>query len=175
MSTSDGSSAEGKAPTIAQRATEATARASRFLHLEDTKRLAAAIAEAAADELVRNHAFAELVRGRYGQLAPRKPVRTTPRTTTPRPKMTGVTLPDDDLIPIKRIEGQRITLAGPVDPYFLHEFYGAHQLRRALERHPLRKLQEASALVEERNPGTRPTKKTDKVAIVDYIVAHVTA
>ncbi len=63
---------------------------------------------------------------------------------------------------LKQIDPATFPRFGTVDPYLLHELYGAHQLQRALERHPLRKLQEACALVQERNPGTRPTKKTER-------------
>lgn len=169
-------SVQSKPLTLQQRAAAATARAAELLRLDDIKRLAAAVAEVAADELLRDPDFAQRVRGRYEQLAPRKPVRTTPRpATAPRRATAAATAsPDDDLVIIKQVDPRNLPQVGLVDPYFLHEIYGAHQLRRALERHPLRKLQEASALVEERNPGTRPTKKTDKAAIVDYIVAHVT-
>jgi len=167
-----------------QRQAAAFLRAGEVLGLDDAKRLTAALVEVAVEELVRSNAFTARVRERYDALAPRKPVPTVPRpkapraaktvktATPPRPKGTEE-LPE--LVPIRRIEGREISLAGPLDPYFLFELYGGAQLARALDRYPLRKLQEATTLVEERHHGTRPALRTDKEAIIAYIVAQLTA
>src|SRR5262245_29752505 len=168
--------------TMAQRQAAAFAHASDVLGLDDAKRLAAALAEVVVEELTHNAAFTARVRERYEALAPRKPAPATPRAKAPRaPKALESATPRapkgeeqlPELVPIRRIEGREISLAGPLDPYFLQELYGDAQLARALDRYPLRKLQEAASLVEERHRGTRPAMRTDKEVLIAYIVAQL--
>lgn len=128
------------------------------LNLDDTKRLGIALAEAAAQEAERNGAFAALVRELYAVLQPQAP--------KPKPAQRP------ELVPIKRIEGRELDAAGKLDPYFLHEVYGAHQLRTALERYPLAKLKEGADLVEARNRGAKANRRS-KETVIDFIVRHV--
>lgn len=132
------------------------------LDLKDLKRLAAALAEAAAEEVVRNRAFADRVRALYAEV---------PASTRKPP---GVTAFDIDLVPIRRIEGREIDPAAPLDPYFLLDLYGPAQLEKALGLFPLAKLKEASATVERRHPGTKPTNRGSKAALIAYIVDRLT-
>jgi hypothetical protein len=121
--------------TPQQRTTEALNQASQLLSLDDPKRLGAALAEVALEEAQRNPAFADRVCQCYEALAPRKAPRATQRGKT----LQELLLEDADLIPLKRIERAEITIGCPVDPYFLVELYGSHQLSRALGRYPLKK------------------------------------
>src|SRR5262249_7857628 len=106
--------------TVAQRANEATQWAADALQLTDLKRLGAAVALAAAEELGRNRSFAALVRMLYDDLAPKRPTRA--------PSKAKPVAPDVDLVPIKSMEGYKYDPVAPPDPYFLYEFYGAAQL-----------------------------------------------
>jgi hypothetical protein len=81
-------------------------------------------------------------------------------------------LPRKELVPIKEIPGHEINIARALDPYFLLELYGAHQLRDALAEQTTANLREAVALVKERNKGSQPRGRT-AAAIIDYIVEHV--
>ncbi len=158
-----------KSLTIAQRPLAAGQRAAVHMHADDEKRMLAALAEMAVEELSRNPGFALRVRGRYEELAP----ATTRRQTAPKtPRVAKVPQARKTLVPIKEIEGHEINVARALDPYFLVEAYGAHQLRDALEGHPAANLREAVAIVKERNPGTRPTG-TSISAMTDYIVRYV--
>jgi len=142
------------------RAVEAVWRAAEELSATDLKRVAAALVEAASNELQSNERFARSVRVLFDALAPAKPNKSGSRTAKPTP----VTL-----VPIKRIEGREIDLGAPPDPYFLHELYGDKQLPLALSAYPVKALQEAVEIVQERHPGTKPIGKS-KAAIVEYLV-----
>jgi hypothetical protein len=90
---------------------------------------------------------------------------------TPAPAKTKAA-PAVQLIPIRHVEGHAINAAGKLDPYFLYEAYGAHQLRDALSLYPKIKLQEGAEVVEKRNPGTRANRKS-KDTVIEYIIQHV--
>lgn len=139
-------------------AATAAQRASDVLQLADAKRLGIALAEAAAEEVSRNPRFAQRVREFYDLLTP-APVKTKAS-------------PPVQLIPIRHVEGHEITASGKLDPYFLYEAYGAHQLRDALFPYPKIKLQEGAEAVEKRNPGTKANRRS-KDTIIEYIIQHV--
>jgi hypothetical protein len=120
-----------------------------------------ALVEVAAQEAERNHSFANRVRATYAALPP----------TRTRTKM--VTAFDVKLVPIKQVEGREINPAASLDPYFLNEVYGAAQLPTALSIFPVSKLKEGAEMVERRNPGTKPTSRAQRQALIDYIVKHV--
>lgn len=50
--------------------------------------------------------------------------------------------------------------------------YGRNQLRSALEYYRLDMLKEAAAKIEHEHPGTCPTSKSSKAAVIDYIVTY---
>lgn len=148
-------------PTTVKRklsAAEAAKHASVVLGLDDLKRLGIALAEAAAAEASSNHAFAEKVRQLYSAI---------PATGRKQ------AVESADLVPIKQLPGRAFDASAPLDPYFLLELYGRHQLSAALEREPLSRLKEASAIVERRHPGTRPKNKAQKASNIDYILQLV--
>jgi hypothetical protein len=127
------------------------------------KRVSLALAEVAAQEAERNHVFAERIRTAYAALAP----------TKQRTKM--LTAFDVKLVPIKHIQGRELNPAAPLDPYFLFEVYGSAQFPTALSIFPVAKLKEGAAIVERRNPGTKPTNRGQKQPLIDYIVRYITA
>ncbi|HEY1388702.1 MAG TPA: hypothetical protein VGF38_09165 [Ktedonobacterales bacterium] len=151
--------------TLAPKLTVAAAakRTAVTLNLEDDKRLAIALAEAAAEEVSRNSRFEALVRAIYGALTP------APKSPTKSAQPSAF---DAQLVPIKEVEGRPINPAAPLDPYYLLEVYGPSQLPTALGLFPLKKLQEGVELVQERYPNTRPAGKT-KAAVIGYIVEYV--
>ena len=139
-----------------------------LLSVDDANRASLAVLLAAADEIEQNSRFAARVRAAYDLLPPSKAPRPTgsSRTSDAEKILTST------LTPIRHVEGHEINLAAPLDPYFLLEVYGAHQLREALDLFPLAKLKEGVEAVMERNPGTKPKSKSSKAAVVDYIVQY---
>jgi hypothetical protein len=143
--------------------TEAAKIVADALGLDDAKRVGIALASVAAEEVRHNPAFAARVRSLYATLAP---TPSTKRGTTAKALVT-------DLVPIKHVHGFQLNPAAPVDPFLVYEAYGAQQLPKALDLFPLAKLKESAALVEARNPGTKPVNRSSKAAVIDYIVHYV--
>lgn len=162
-------------PTKSQTVTVTTTTASRslasLLNVDDAGRAGLAVLLAATDEIEQNSRFAARIRAAYDMLPASKPPRSSgssSRTSNVAKILTST------LTPIRHTEGREINLAAPLDPYFLLEVYGAHQLREALDLFPLTKLKEGVEAVTERNPGTKPSSKSSKAAVIDYIVRYVT-
>jgi hypothetical protein len=153
-----------KSISLTPRAVEAVWRAAEEMSATDLKRLASAMIEIASQELRTSDRFAGRVRDLSDSLAPVKPARNgAARNSRPaQPK----------LVPIKRIEGREIDLGAPPDPYFLNELYGSDQLQQALAAYPVKALQEAVEIMQERQPRVRPKGKT-KSALVEYLVQSV--
>jgi hypothetical protein len=143
---------------------EAAKHAASQLGLDDVKRVGIALAVAAAEELDYNTVFAARVRMAYSRLAAAPGTKARPRTS----KALEVTL-----VPVKHVEGFDLNPATPLDPYLVYEAFGANQLPIALNLFPLAKLKEASALVEQRCPGTKPANRSKKDAVIAYIVEQV--
>ncbi len=150
--------------------TEASKRIGAMLGLTNSKRLGEALATALMDEVERNPAFVGKVERLYAASTPAK-APATKREPKPRLPKTALV----DLVPIKHVAGFEFNPAAPMDPYLLHEAFGANQLRTILEALPLAKLRESAAKVERRNPGTRPTNRTQKTALIEYITKYVVA
>lgn len=169
-----------KRVTVAQRTAEATRVSAEYLHFEDQKRAAAALAEAAAEAVQRDRAFAARVQALYDDMAPppppaprqpRQPAGQTGGRARGGAKVAKVA-PDINLIPIKYIPGYEADSSAPPDPYLLLEMYGPAQLPLAIGRYDKPDLQQAVKLVKARNPKTRPTGASWQ-ALVDYIVEFV--
>jgi hypothetical protein len=143
----------------------ATAHLREVLGLDDLKLLSTALAEIVADEAARNPGFANRIRSVYQELVSLKATRPL-RSPTTKPA-------DVDLVPIGSVEHYKHDPYAPLDPNYLYQVYGAAQLRAALSRYSLATLKEASARIEEKNPGTKPTSRARKDAIIDYIVEHI--
>lgn len=143
-----------------------------FLDLEDTNRITLAVLMAASEELERNGQFVARVRAAYNTL-PASKTRGAGSAGSAAQKAEEARKLAATLKPIHEVEGREINLAAPLDPYFLLDVYGAQQLRQALELFPLAKLKEGVNAVIERNPGTKPTSKSSKAAVIDYIERYV--
>lgn len=140
-----------------------------LLGLPDAGRAGVAALLVAAEEVEQSSHFAARVRSAYDLLPESKPTRgPTHGAADAAAKILSTTL-----TPIRHVEGREINLAAPLDPYFLLEVYGAHQLRQALELFPLAKLKEGLSAVMERHPGTKPASKASKAAVIDYIMRYV--
>jgi len=128
----------------------------------DANAFTIALAEVAANESSRNPRFAEAVRARYKELTAQ---RNVPASRAKSPPLA-------ELVPIRRIEGYRADPFSPPDPQFLTHLYGLSQLPNALEYYRLEMLKEAAAKIEREHPGTRPTSRSSKAAVIDYIVKY---
>jgi hypothetical protein len=154
-----------KPPTPTQRATRAIVRVGETVSRNNTKLLAAAIAEIAADEVARNPQFERAIQERYDQLA---------ETARPATRRSGAQSPYKDLVPVDAPGTLSYGPDGDLDAYGLQQLYGNHQLRDALERYTLASLKQMAQTVQDRNPGTAPENKRTKAALIDYIVLCLT-
>jgi hypothetical protein len=151
--------------TLRQRSAEATARLRDVLDLDDLDLLSTALAEVAADEAAQSPAFANRIRSVYKDLISLKETR---------PLRAKKTKPADvELVPVGRVEGHEFDPYAPLDPGYLYQLYGAHQLRAALSRYSLVKLKEAAPNLEAQHPGTKLVSRARKDAIIDYIVEQI--
>ena len=161
--------------TIQDRSAEATARLRTELGLEELnstelKRLSAAIAEAAAEEIAHNRAFAERVRSLFIEMAPKKPA---PKPSRPKKKTTLAELTDDGLTPISFGNDHKFDPYSPPDPHFLLKLYGEDQLYKALDRYELSILRKIVARVMEQYPGSKPKNKSNREDMIHYIMTQV--
>ncbi len=161
------STATAKRLTVTQRVAQAAEVTAQHLHVDDSKRASAALAEAAVEELLCNPAFAQRVRGWYDELAPAAPKRA--RTTAGRTQRT----PKRELVPLRIVESGEVNISAPLNPYLTYEMYGADQFADALREYSLSNLKEAVEIVQERNPGTKPRNKGQKEPIIEYLVQYV--
>jgi hypothetical protein len=157
-----------RAPRVSpkQQAVKATEQLRDVLRLPgiegDTNAFTTALAEVAANESRHNPRFAEAVRVRYQEL--------TAQLKAPGGR--GKSPPLADLVPIRRIEGYRADPFSPPDPQFLTQLYGLSQLPSALQYYRLETLKETATKIEREHPGTRPTSRSSKAAVIDYIVKY---
>lgn len=133
--------------------------------LGDATILGTALAEIAAEEGRRNPRFASAVRERYNELVTfQAPAQRASRQT------------QDELPPLKVVghlePGERLVFDPfePPDPKFLTRVYGRDQLARALQDYTLAMLKETASRLEQRHPGTRPSNRSRKDAVIAYIV-----
>ena len=78
-------------------------------------------------------------------------------------------------VPIRAGTPEQYTPYGKFDPYKLNYEYGSNQLRAVLVRGTQRDLREATDIVQARNPGTKPTSRSSKDAMIEYILEYVAA
>lgn len=150
--------------TLQQRSVEATRRLREVLGLDDLKVLSTAVAVVVAEDAARDATYADRVRRVYQDLLSLQATRPV-----------GGKKPKNDvmLVPVAGVDDTTIDPYAPLDAYRLNAAYGPHQLRQALSVYSLAKLKQALAAVEGRNPGTKPTNRSRKDAIIDYIVERV--
>lgn len=153
-----------KPPTYPQRVSAAAGAANARFSFTDEKRMQAALAEIALEELGRNPGFAVRVRNRYEELAPVKVVRTARASTKPA---------KIKLVPIKELPSFQLDATRRLDPWFILEYFGEGQLETALRMQTIGNLREAIAIVEEHYPDTAPKGKLTKDGAVRYILEHV--
>jgi len=156
-------------PTLQDRASGATSRLRKVLHLPelsaaDLKRLSLAMAEIAAEEAEANAQFAQRIYRLYQELAPSKK----------RAKKEDFSYTGEDLIPVSSAVGYQINVYGPPEPEKLLKIFGKDQLPKALSLFKPAKLKEAAARLMEEHPGTKPRTKTKTEDLITYIVAQVT-
>jgi hypothetical protein len=147
---------------------EATKRVGEILGMTNAKRLGKALAAALEEELEQRPAFAERIKSLYEESAP-APAKRDKAPTTPRSPKTALT----NLVPIKHVDGFEFNPAAPMDPYLLHEAFGPNQLLTILDALPVAKLKQSAAKVERNNPGTKPTSRSQKAALIDYITTYI--
>jgi hypothetical protein len=145
---------------------EAAKRVAQLLGLDDVKRTGVALATAAADEAEHSPTFAARIRALYSATMPIQPPST-------RKKTPNINTLWSELKLIKHVDGLDLNAAAPLNPYLLCEAFGADQLPKILDALPLAKVKESAALVEERNPGTKPVNRSSKSAVMDYIIHYV--
>jgi hypothetical protein len=118
--------------------------------------------EAVSERMSWDRELQQSVRQKFGELQALGSAST--RQTTNREPMP----------PLIRTPGVgRQTPLDMLDPYELALDYGRDQLRNVLGRAAKTNLKVAVGLVQQRNPGTKPTDARTNQGLVDYIVQHV--
>ncbi len=158
--------------TIAERAVLATQRLRDALSLgtltsKELKQLSVALVEASTLEIRQNAAFRERVLSLYRDVAD------SAKPASKRAAPTRARAVKPPLIPINQVDPKLFGPDKPLDPYLVHYIYGDDQLRDALDRFPVSELKKAAATVEQRNPDTKPTNRSRKDALIEYIVRYV--
>jgi hypothetical protein len=131
---------------------------------KDLTLLTIALAEVATREARNNSGFAGRVRSAFQELM------------VSAPKAGKRKKPDifETLVPIGPVDLSRLRPSGAIDPFAVYEGYGEAQTRRVLNDETLENLKQSAAIVEKRNPGAKPAKRTAKAPLVAYIMEHVT-
>jgi hypothetical protein len=137
--------------------------------LDDATRLNLAVLLAAGEEFELNGRFASRVRFAYEALPP----STSGRSSAVARRAEEQRILTSTLKPIRYVEGREFNLAAPLDPYFLLEIFGPRQLHEALDLYPLAKLKGGADIVIARHPGTKPTNRSSKEAVMAYIERYV--
>jgi hypothetical protein len=133
--------------------------------VSDTTILGTALAEVAAEEILRNAHFGRAVRERYDELVALQ--------KRPRSQASRQTKELPPLVAIRQDLGYRkIDPFAPPDLQFLMQVYGGHQLDRALQEYTLDLLKRTADIIQARHPKTKPTSRTCKDALIAYIVEH---
>lgn len=133
---------------------------------KDLKHLSVALTEAATDEVDRHPEFAEQVLRIFHELA--KP--SVPKSAA---KKSSSRSAKPKLEPVGHVDPALLGPDMPLDPYVLQQLYGNAQLRLALDGRSLTALKQAVSIVQQRHPDTGPASRTQKAALIDYIVKYV--
>jgi hypothetical protein len=93
--------------------------------------------------------------------------------SAPRPSARPKSEPLPPLIPIRHdLPLQKSDPYSPPNPAYLVLAYGRSQLTRALQDYAVDSLKQTSAQFEIRFPGTKPTNRGQRAALIAYIVAQ---
>lgn len=154
--------------TTSQRSARATRELCGVLGLgtlrgKDLTLLTIALAEQATQEAKINSGLADRVREAFNELK-----ATSQTSARGKPKDAF-----EALVPVGPVDFTRLSPHGPMDPYALYEAYGHKQALRVLSDLTLENLKSSAAIVEQRNPGTRPTNRRTKAALIQYIIEYV--
>jgi hypothetical protein len=134
--------------------------------LSDTTVLGTALAEVAAEEIWHNPTFSANLRSRYDEL-----IAVRGRPTKRGSRQTKDVLPP--LVPVGQLNGYVVDPVAAPDPHFLILLYGHHQLKRALQDYSLDMLKRTADELQQRYPGTRPTNRSRRKAVIAYIIEYV--
>jgi hypothetical protein len=137
---------------------------------KELKHLATAVTEAASAEAAHNAAFRERILSAYNEL---KTAAAPKRTTSSRNGTSKTKTPLAWLTPIHPVDPKQFGPDKLLDPYLIQYAYGDDVLRTILDGYSAARLKEAAAIVAERNPGTGPTNRSRKDALVEYIIQYV--
>lgn len=154
--------------TLTQQSAAALEQAAAVIGASDLKALAAAINGIALEAIRSDGSFASQVRSRYAELTARsKPKKAAaPRQSQPKSA-------PPELVVRHQVPMRSGSVGAAPDPYYLLAMYEADQLPLALERYGASELKLAAELVQQKNPGTKPTNKGNRKALIDYIVHYV--
>jgi len=175
MSTPKNSSAQS-VNIVQERTIEATSKIRQLLGLEDLnandlKRLSAAVALAAEEEIAHDETFALRIQQLFSDLAPPAVVK----ASTKRKKSVDEVIANDDLVPIANHIDHRFDPYAPPDPKFLAQLYGIAQLPKALNRYSTSILRETigSLLLDHPVLPKPHIKKAKKEELIAYIVEQM--
>lgn len=157
--------------TEQERAAAATRRLCEMLGVgtlkpKDLKYLSVALTEAATDEIGHHPEFAERVLHVFHELVKPSASKSAAKKSTSRPAK-------PKLVPVGHVDPVLLGPDRPLNPYVLQQLYGNAQLRLALDGRSLTALKQAVSIVQQRHPGTGPANRTQKAALIDYIVQYV--
>jgi hypothetical protein len=144
----------------------------------ELKRLSAAVAVAAAEEIARDAMFAQKIRRLFEDMTPsrraKSPKGTPSPQASPRQKKTmDEILANDGLTPITDHIDHKYDPSAPPDPKFLLQLYGSAQLYKALDRFSTEALRRTIAVMVKEQPGlAKPKAKATKEEIIEFIIAH---
>lgn len=162
------STAIEKPLTVTQQSAVALQQSAVVIGASDLKALAAAINSVALETLRSDANFVARVRTRYDELT----ARSMPKRATTSRKSQRRSAPAE-LVVRHQVPMRSGSVGAAPDPYHLLAMYDADQLPLALERYSLPDLKLATEIVQENNPGTKPTNKGNRKALIDYIVHYV--
>jgi hypothetical protein len=162
-------SVEPTVETTSERSARATRQLCEALGLgtvkaKDLPLLTIALAEVATREAWDNVQFADRVRSAFRIL----------EANRPKPGAHKKPSTFEALVAVGPVDLAKLRPNGTLDPYALHTALGSTQSRQVLNDLMLEELKQSAALVEQRNPGTAPTSRRAKKALVTYIMEHVT-
>lgn len=166
--------------TITQRSARATRQLCNALGLgslqpKDLTLLTIALAEAGTEEARTNGHFANRVRTTFDSLKAHnaKPVNGASKAVSNKKAGNSQTDVFASLTPIGPVDLSRLRPHGAIDPYALYTGYGEAQAKRVLNSLTRDDLKQTAAIVEQRNPGTKPTNRGQIASLLAYITKYV--
>ena len=75
-------------------------------------------------------------------------------------------------MPIRYLDVRTLDPFAPPNPKDLIYVYGADKLGRALQEYSLDRLKQTAESIQQEHPGTKPTSRANKQAVIDYIIRY---